>query len=282
MKNHLLYFKNIENKIQKDGILESDVIEFYMHIFSFQEKYYNYYKENKIKNSTVISNGLPLIKYDSLLVDNDIKLKTNEALNEIKSIIEKYHIRMTLDTLINKIENDKNLINEYLTLLLQHDFTRLNDISIDLRIGFDEFLYILINSIKPLFIYLKDENKDKIDTSDWFSSSCPFCGYYPDMSKIVDSLEGKRFLHCALCENEWPYERLSCTVCGNKNAANLGYFVTENKSPYRIDYCDECKAYIKTIKLVKTEAPDKYNLHIENIITPYLDYLAIEKGYMKQ
>ena len=102
------------------------------------------------------------------------------------------------------------------------------------------------------------------------------------MAKIVDSLDGKRFLHWALCENEWPYERLSCTVCGNKDAQKLGYYITEEKTPYRIDYCDECKAYIKTIRLIKSDDPDKYDLYVENIITPYLDYLAIEKGYLRQ
>jgi FdhE protein len=101
------------------------------------------------------------------------------------------------------------------------------------------------------------------------------------MSLLRDAREGKRYLHCSLCESEWTFKRLSCAVCGNQEASTMGYFTTGEESPYRVDYCDRCKNYIKTRRLSKSAGEDEFDLTVENVLTVDLDGLLVERGYSR-
>jgi FdhE protein len=282
MHDHIDYFASAEKNLSKTKALNPESIEFYGQIFNYLQKYYNIYKDNSSIGSIEISEDMPLIRSDKVSLSDEFLSILFKALIEIKSIIENHHKGMNLEIIADTIERDRSIMNDWIKSLLSRNIEELKNTANRIKLGTDEFIFLLVNTVKPLFICIQDDNKEKIAHKEWLSSVCPFCGYYPDMAKIVDSLEGKRFLHCALCEHEWPFERLSCIVCGNKVAEKLGYYVTESKTPYRIDYCEECNAYIKTIRIPKDRDPDKYDLYVENIITPYLDYLALEKGLLKQ
>ena len=100
---------------------------------------------------------------------------------------------------------------------------------------------------------MREQNSDKFDDADWHASSCPFCGYYSDISKIIEARYNVRILHCGFCENEWKYPRLNCAICENNDQDTLGFFTYDDDNVYRIDFCDVCKGFIKTIRI-----PEKY------------------------
>jgi FdhE protein len=69
---------------------------------------------------------------------------------------------------------------------------------------------------------------------------------------------------------------LSCSVCGNKDPGTLHYFCGEGEEAHRIDLCDACRHYIKTIDCRSLEAPDPC---LEDLATLHLDVVAVQKGY---
>jgi FdhE protein len=56
----------------------------------------------------------------------------------------------------------------------------------------------------------------------------------------------------------------------------LHYFFSEEEEDYRVDVCDACKKYLKTVDTRKIEHP-VYAL-VEQISTLHLDMLAQEQG----
>jgi FdhE protein len=180
------------------------------------------------------------------------------------------------------IDDSGELIDEYIKAVLQRDSERIERIAHDNRIGTDEFLFVMINWMKPLFVSLMEHYRENVDLETWVSPDCPLCGYYPAMSMIADSEEGKHYLHCSLCEMLWSFKRVTCTICGNEDQKKLGYFILEDKeAPYRIDYCDVCKGYIKTLRIPKLRDPSKFDLTVENILTVNFDNAAIHRGYSR-
>jgi FdhE protein len=73
-------------------------------------------------------------------------------------------------------------------------------------------------------------------------------------------------------------DRVSCAVCGERNPDALQYFHDEGDAACRIDLCDSCRHYIKTIDVRPLEAPDPV---LEDLATLHLDVVASEKGYSR-
>ena len=87
-----------------------------------------------------------------------------------------------------------------------------------------------------------------------------------------------RYLLCSYCGYQWRIDRLSCPVCGNKEQESLQYFCGEGEEAFRIDLCDKCHRYIKTIDYRSLEESDPA---LEDLATLHLDILAVQKGYRR-
>jgi FdhE protein len=90
--------------------------------------------------------------------------------------------------------------------------------------------------------------------------------------------DGKRILECSLCNTQWVFKRLRCPFCGNEDADTLGFFFVE-EATYRVDKCDKCKRYIKTVDERKKPEGGLRALLVEDVATLYLDMLAAKEGY---
>jgi FdhE protein len=71
--------------------------------------------------------------------------------------------------------------------------------------------------------------------------------------------------------------RIKCPFCGNEEQKTLAYFTVEEDERYRVEVCDNCKRYIKTVDFRKTN--ERADLEVEDIATIHLDMLANEEGY---
>ena len=87
-----------------------------------------------------------------------------------------------------------------------------------------------------------------------------------------------RYALCASCGCEWRVDRLCCCVCGNKEPGTLQYFRAEGEEAHRVDLCDACRHYIKTIDCRSLQASDPV---LEDLATAHLDVAALQKGYAK-
>ena len=90
-------------------------------------------------------------------------------------------------------------------------------------------------------------------------ATCPVCGGAPAMA-IIDHLEGRRYLRCALCATRWTYRRLGCPACGNTEEAKLELLLAEDDPGWRLDLCDNCHRYLKTADLARIPDPELYAL----------------------
>jgi FdhE protein len=108
----------------------------------------------------------------------------------------------------------------------------------------------------------------------WEKGYCPLCGTVPSLSILKK--EGKRFLVCGFCQHEWETIRLFCPFCENRDQKKLHYFISEEEKHYRVDVCEACNRYIKTVDARQLTRP-LYPL-LEHISTLHLDMLAQEKG----
>lgn len=137
--------------------------------------------------------------------------------------------------------------------------------------------FLIQESIRPSIEASVKNLGSELKSEDWLKGYCPICGSPPLLSLLKEEA-GKRYLVCSFCGWEWQVERLFCPFCHNKVQDSLHYFYAEGEEAYRIDLCDQCHQYIKTIDLRKLAEPD---LVLEDIATLHLDILASQKGYRR-
>jgi FdhE protein len=146
------------------------------------------------------------------------------------------------------------------------------------RCGLDKGIlaFLVQASVKPFVTAQMEQLRDALDLEGWLQGECPLCGSPPQMAQLRDE-EGKRYLQCSFCGCQWRWERIACPSCNNKDLNSLHYLYTEEEEAYRVDCCDQCKGYIKTVDSRKLDY-EPY-LDLEDIVTIHLDILAMEKGY---
>lgn len=137
--------------------------------------------------------------------------------------------------------------------------------------------FFLVQTLKPTFESLAKRWRTSLKDLSWTQGFCPFCGGFPGMGEIRK--EGKRILHCPLCGTEWEYPRMKCPYCQNDDRDRLTYFQVEGEIENRVDICQACRHYLKTID--SREMEGSLDLEVEDYLTLHLDHLAQEEGYIR-
>ncbi len=81
---------------------------------------------------------------------------------------------------------------------------------------------------------------------------CPFCGGPPWIavrSAESGAIGARRLLGCACCGREWPTHRGRCARCGEEDPDRLPAFSSAEHEAARIDACETCRGYLKSIDL---------------------------------
>ena len=108
---------------------------------------------------------------------------------------------------------------------------------------------------------------------------CPFCAEKPVAAVLRPEGDvGKRFLLCGLCFTEWEYRRLLCPNCGEEDKDKLPVYTAEEFPHIRVESCDTCRVYLKSIDLTKDgrAVPE-----VDELASVVLDLWAAEHGYTK-
>jgi len=154
----------------------------------------------------------------------------------------------------------------------------LNKVSEKVGVGREETFFLAQALVTPFLRTCARSLKDKVNLDKVVTNRCPICGGAPLMAMLRKE-DGKRILECSLCAARWPFQRLKCLFCGNENADTLGFFFVEEEAAYRVDKCDKCKGYIKTVDERKKPEGALKALPVEDVVTLYLDILAAKEGY---
>lgn len=108
---------------------------------------------------------------------------------------------------------------------------------------------------------------------------CPLCGGRPYLGVLrVEGDGGKRCLVCSFCEHEWEFRRILCPTCGEEEEKKLPVYVAEQFPHVRVEACETCKFFVRTIDLTK----DGYAVPIvDDLAAIPLTLWAHEHGYSR-
>ena len=157
------------------------------------------------------------------------------------------------------------------------DENKIEKIAEDFQVDKKVLAFLMHNSTKPSIEASRRTVQDQVEAETWLKGVCPVCGSLPFLSLLKEET-GKRFLVCSFCSHEWRAERISCPFCENKEPGSLQFFRAEEEELYRIDLCEKCHQYIKTIDARVKEVLDP---SLEDLATLHLDLVASKKGYKR-
>jgi FdhE protein len=108
---------------------------------------------------------------------------------------------------------------------------------------------------------------------------CPFCNRKASLGILRQQGDGaRRNLLCGFCLSEWEFRRIVCPACGQEDQAKLPVYVAEQFPHMRVEACDACKIYIKSIDLTKNGLA---NPLVDELASIPLDLWAQERDYAK-
>ena len=137
-------------------------------------------------------------------------------------------------------------------------------------------------ALQPYASWLAESGVDPLDRAMTRADNrCPFCSGRPQLSILVAASEsdgGGRQLLCATCLTVWPFRRVVCVYCGEEDERKTGYFHTPAFDHLRLDACESCKHYLKTVDLTKLGLAVPL---VDEVAGAPLDLWARERGYEK-
>jgi FdhE protein len=136
--------------------------------------------------------------------------------------------------------------------------------------------FFLYHSLRPSLCNCAAQLAAYLDSSPSGEQGyCPVCGSPPAIAWLEG--EGQRYLFCSFCWHQWPLNRARCPFCGSRNQEGLLYLYSEEEKEYRVDACQSCRSYIKTVDTRVLGRPAYPSL--EQVATLHLDLKAVEAGY---
>jgi FdhE protein len=111
----------------------------------------------------------------------------------------------------------------------------------------------------------------------WSRGGCPACGAPPLLAELRGKEEG-RTLRCGRCATAWPFARLECAGCGERDHRRLLALHAEREGDHRrADCCESCGLYLKSVAVLDPLSAD--GVIEEDLATADLDFAAVERGY---
>jgi FdhE protein len=108
---------------------------------------------------------------------------------------------------------------------------------------------------------------------------CPFCGRKPGLGVLRPLGDGgQRSLVCSFCLAEWEFRRIVCPGCGEENHAKLPVYTAEELKHVRVEGCDSCRSYIKTVDMTRSGLAEPI---VDEMAAIPLDLWAQKQGYTK-
>lgn len=221
----------------------TEVLQFYVKLLDLQEPIYRrsltVYWLDEVKAQ---DDHLPLLCLDALPVTS-LRSGFVRFLRGLSVIVPK-----RLEPLTNNlIEAPQELLVTLLTNVAQRE--NLDNVASELECASPQLEFFARAYLQPLVEAIA--SKCNKGGATWKQAKCPNCGWPPHLATLSDDLEikGRRLLICSLCSCEWPFPRTTCTNCLDTNPDHLTHHVSESLPYIRIEICQQCQHYLKTIDL---------------------------------
>lgn len=110
---------------------------------------------------------------------------------------------------------------------------------------------------------------------------CPACNRPPLVSILREDKSAetvRRTLLCSGCLGEWDFPRVVCPECREERPEKLPRFTAEEIPWIRVEACELCRKYLKSVDLSKHPEADPL---VDDLGSTPLDIIARERGYSK-
>ncbi len=271
--------KNRIQQIKKKRPGYGEILDFYQKVKEAQDKAKTSLKIDPVLlkkewKELLAKEGFSLIQKEDFPLDIEASVKLFQALCQIGKEVNPHmaeQVGKIKEILANKRIDLKKLLKEGVKE------QRIEQIADEFGLDIKVFSFLIQSSIRPSIEAGTKKLLNELNAEAWLKGYCPVCGSLPYLSLLKEA-EGKRFLLCSFCGYQWRIDRFFCAFCGNKEQDSLHYFCGEGEETYRIDTCDKCHQYIKTIDARNIEIIDPA---LEDLATLHLDILASQKGYKR-
>jgi FdhE protein len=231
----------------------TEILKFYEAVFLAQEaaKIHTHAPRIDIPEdilSMKLAQKFPLVAAVDFEIDLAASTRLLETLCEIAGASASLNMKeaagIISESLESKVLNPKDLF----------DLALGKDTSAKIPAGVSDDMALLFgyNSIRPSVQLCSEHLAVLLNAKEpWRTGYCPVCGTSPGLSMLKG--EGERYYVCSFCWHEWLTPRIYCPFCDNTDSSQLHYFFSDQEPEYRVDGCDRCSRYIKTIDLRKTD-----------------------------
>lgn len=113
----------------------------------------------------------------------------------------------------------------------------------------------------------------------WAQGYCPICGAWPALAE-EQGIERTRRLRCGRCGSAWHAECLHCPFCdATEHRQHTSLVQGAASEARRIDGCQRCRGYVKTLMVLQGSAPEVVLL--DDLASVDLDIAALDAGYRR-
>jgi FdhE protein len=218
--------------------------------------------------------GFPLVQKEDWPIDFEASISLFRSLCEVAKASNpklSEEVKKIEETLESQVWDLKELLRKGLRE------KKVEKVAARFRLDAKILLFLLRETIRPSVELTVSRIREELPTEKEPKGTCPICGSQPSISLLREET-GKRYLYCDECGYSWHVNRVGCPYCHNKDPQTLHYIFGEGEENCRVDLCDQCHSYFKTVDLRKMEVPDPL---LEDIATIHLDLLAHQKGYKR-
>ncbi len=274
--------KKASDEIKKKKPEFTVMLDLYEKIFIAQEKARKIvslpeFNISQEKLSVQHEEKFPLVDISQFSIDHEV---SESLFNELCDILTADENELSAAVGSIKLLSDEKKIdlNKLFTAFFKEDESLFDEAEVKYSIDKEILGFLIYNALQPSLVSFSEMISVNLDSdNDWEKGYCPVCGSMPELSLFEEN--GKRFLVCGFCGHKWGSKRIYCPFCENSNHETLQYYDIDSEEEYRVDVCEKCKKYIKTIDIKKTSRTVYPPLEIRS--TPYIDVKLEEMGYKK-
>ena len=137
--------------------------------------------------------------------------------------------------------------------------------------------FLLLAFLQPCAEFVR--SRAPLQLEGYTYSLCPFCNRKPALGILRQQGDGgRRSLLCGFCLTEWEFRRVICPGCGQEDHAKLPVYTAEEFPHIRVECCDVCQTYTKSVDLTKNGLADPL---VDELASIPLNLWAQEHGYAK-
>jgi FdhE protein len=137
--------------------------------------------------------------------------------------------------------------------------------------------FLVLAFLQPAAEFARSQARLQLDG--YTHPLCPFCNRKPALGILRQQGDGgRRSLLCGFCLTEWEFRRVVCPGCGQEDHAKLPVYTAAELPYIRVECCDACHTYIKSIDLTKNGLADPF---VDELASVPLYLWAQEHGYSK-